>query len=189
MIEELTQIFKELQSSEPIEFNYQASLQRYRLMNDKFDALLSIWLEDIRMGQIIPIEKILLLIDQEIHRRKSLGEYANPKRNNSMEIIYGFRKKMRRCEFEISRRDQEIPDNECECDMRLAHRLAPEQQTLKKYGIANFVHGEEYLIYECTICHKRWIEENIGGGGAFISNWIEWKNDTYRLSQIFTDSE
>lgn len=180
-MEELKNILNDLDKNRGKEFH---SLDSCKILYDRFEKLFQTWLKGCKSGEIESIANILSIIDEEITRRKMLGEYGSPKKMNSLEIIYGFKKKLRQCKFEIAKKNEGVKKNECDCLLQLKHKIAPKYEDLKKYGIACFVHGEEYLIYECKVCQKRWIQENIGGGGVFISNWISWQPNEYPLKRL-----
>lgn len=185
-MEELNEILSDLSKDDGNDIR---SMDKAKIFYERFEHLFQKINKDCATGNRKSIKDISHIIDSEINRRTSIGEYGNPKKNNSLAIISSFKNKLRQCAFEIAKKEHEMKKGECECQMRLDYRLAPNPQTINKYGIATFVHGEEYLVYECKICQKKWVEENVGGGGVFISNWVEWKNDNYRLKKIFKDDE
>ncbi len=185
-MEELTNIIVALDNRDHLEHDFEAVLNLHREINRRFDALIATCLEEIKEGQRHSIEDISAVFDEEIQKRKALGQHPHYKRNNALAIIYGLKKKLRKLHFEIAKSEIRSKAKECDCALRMVHRLKPNMANLVKYGIAYLYHSDdEYIIFECRQCSEKWIEENAGGGGVFLSEWSRWDSNEYTLKHTF----
>jgi hypothetical protein len=187
MLDNLKKLLQEIKSKETERLCFQKSLQNLKYFNEKFEILFSDWLYEAKKGNrdlVIHVEEILKI---EIEQRKKKGEYANPKRNNSLWIITGFRKKLNYLHFEIEKFQNVSSYSECYCFLRQKYNINPEKnQRFKEFGKAFLYHKNDiYIIYECENCSKKWIKADAGGAGITIKYWTQWNPDEYQLIEHF----
>jgi len=170
-MEALKNILNDLDKDGGKEFHTMDSARKFY---QRFDQLFQQWKKECKSGKMQSVENIFLILEEELIRREKEGEFQRIKGQNSLAIIYNFKDRLRYLKYEIAKRTQTISEKECDCTLRLSHRIEPDMETLKSFGVAYLYHVEEnYSIHECKICKTKWVKGDY--------RWKEWNAKEYIL--------
>lgn len=187
MLNHLKELIKEIREKELEEFDWRKSTRMSWYFHEKYEEMLSKWMEETKKGNDELVYQIEEIFEQEIEIRKANGELARSKENNALCKLMLYKSKLNRLHYENDQLKLDSDESNCHCSLRQKHHLSPgDLKLLNKYGRVNAYYVEEgCIVYECERCSEKWLKNYVTELGMVMA-WMKWNPRDSPLVEKFT---
>ena len=186
-LERLTILVTELSQLDLTGQGFKEAIVSLKTYRERFELLLTLWMEDAKMGDAIPIEAIESILQNELKSmRVKFKHRPNPKMPNTYDTLNQFYLRLNDLKFELDKRKSLVAHSECYCALRQKNRIKPDFNFLTKYGSAILYHeDDDFMVFECRLCKSKWIDATVPGMLSLSNTWVKWNPKEYLLRDKF----